>query len=326
MVGAEDALHAFYDLDRQPTSYDVVHFLLAAEAAREEAGRSRLVVVVVPRSAREARVVERFRELRGSGGSAQGEDWMRAQVVAAVPEMLPSVCGVLQAPDREWADRLHASLDPAQVYPPRYDVRVWEPVHHLRRLAEAMDAGFDARRLCASPVARSAVARWVGGGPYVTVTLRRSSTSPVRNSDEEAWRSFARLVLSAGLDVVLVDDFEAPPLEWDLVDGRRVRVFGAAEWNVQARLALYEGARLNGLVNNGPAALAMFAREGPPTFVAKMMVPGVPETSPAYFQEAGIRTDGSYPPGHPFATMVWSPDDARALQACWEAHREAATG
>lgn len=318
MASAPDALYAFYDLDRQPSSFDTVHFLLAAEAAREKVGSPPLVLVVVPRSEREARVVERFRALRGSTWGAAGEDWMRSQVVAAVAHLLPSVSGVVEAPGRAWAGILRSSLDAARVYPPRYDVRVPQAQHHLRRLSEALDGGFDARRLRSSPVARDAVARWTGGGPFVTVTLRRSSTSPIRNSSPQAWQAFVRRAVGDGFDVVLVDDFEAPPLDWSCVDGQSVRVFEPAVWNVQARMALYESAAGNWFVNNGPAALALFARERPPTFVTKMLVPDVPETSEAYFDAAGIRVGGPYPSDHPFGAFVWSDDDEKTLRQTWQ--------
>lgn len=65
-----------------------------------------------------------------------------------------------------------------------------------------------------------------------TVTLRRSTHNPHRNSDEPVWREFAKLI-----GALVIEDYSVVPI------------------HLYERVALYAGAEMNFGVTNGPLAL-----------------------------------------------------------------------
>jgi len=69
-----------------------------------------------------------------------------------------------------------------------------------------------------------------------TVTLRRDSRLPLRNSDEPMWRGFA-----SEIGARVIEDYEVEPIE------------------LHERMALYAGAEQNFFVTNGPVILCMLS-------------------------------------------------------------------
>jgi hypothetical protein len=68
-----------------------------------------------------------------------------------------------------------------------------------------------------------------------TITLRKTQRSPSRDSNDEAWREFAREI-----SAFVIEDYDAKPIQ------------------LHTRMALYAGARMNFFVSNGPGVLCSF--------------------------------------------------------------------
>ena len=73
------------------------------------------------------------------------------------------------------------------------------------------------------------------GSERYTVTLRKTQRSPLRDSDEVAWREFA-----AEIGARVIEDYDVQPI------------------HLHERVALYAGAEMNFFVSNGPGVLCSF--------------------------------------------------------------------
>jgi hypothetical protein len=148
----------------------------------------------------------------------------------------------------------------------------------------------------------------------VTITLREAGNWTYRNSDLAAWYRFALNLEAMGERVVFVRDtarafepiacFEtAPHASLDLV----------------ARMALYESARANLFVANGPATLAIYSDR--PWL---MFVPVEPEDSPylpnrASFwrDQQGVAVGEQYPWSSETQRIVWEQATYGAICRAW---------
>jgi hypothetical protein len=93
-----------------------------------------------------------------------------------------------------------------------------------------------------------------GDARPVVITLRECDYSTHRNSNLDAWLEFAQSLQDAGERVIIVRDTakSSEPLEGFCT-------FPPASYDVRKRLALYEQAKMNFFVSNGPVMLAAFS-------------------------------------------------------------------
>jgi hypothetical protein len=129
--------------------------------------------------------------------------------------------------------------------------------------------------------------------PYTTITLREADYWPKRNSDRAAWERAARWLQDEGMPAVVVPDTHGSGLHG-------CTEFSPAAWDVDLRLALYEGATLNLGVVNGPMVLCMFAKRRPPY----LMFQKPDEDSPGT-QEKFMAAQG-YKPGDGYTDNGWT--------------------
>jgi hypothetical protein len=264
-VSTRKILTAFCDLEYCPVSFDFVTWLVRAAAERDRLGCGGLHVVIVPKE-------------DGVGGFArhwgehdeQAVRWRLWHILVASCPLARATMTL--AASREQAKRLIAGA-------------VWWPegrAHHMRPLVEAAKKGGRVPHLEATPAARDYVRRSLRGlrKPIVTLTLRRQTTHPDRNSNAEAWAKLSHWLCERGLDVVQLDDTHQA-----LADGR-----GYAELDPDLRLALYEQAALNVIGCNGPAAL-LLCSAAPYLQVAV----GLGEWRAHYAEHIGLETGDQLP-------------------------------
>lgn len=113
-----------------------------------------------------------------------------------------------------------------------------------------------------------------------TVTLRKEGRMPERNSNESAWRTFAREI-----EAVVIEDYEVHPI------------------HLHERMALYAGAEMNFFVTNGPVMLCFLSEYPAMGFDVQNSPP------------QGIEPGGQYPwliPG--LHRQIWEPD---TLDVIW---------
>ena len=113
---------------------------------------------------------------------------------------------------------------------------------------------------------------------------------PARNSNTEAWISFARRLDSTKYFPLFVLDTERTldPLP-DIFSG--FEVLREASWNVWLRMALYESSHMNLGVNNGPLfTCALNARTR--LLIFKIITPSVPQTTEELISKLGFEIGG----------------------------------
>lgn len=231
-------LSVFYDLERGPVSFDFVTFLCRAMLERDRRGCSRLHIVVAPNEGGLAGFA------RHGWGDHDAADtlWRFWHICAAACPLAEATLSI--APTRAHALAMR-DIGPSWWPEEKRFYMAWFMV-------DAARAGERIPRLRATPAARRIVETWLGGDPrtLITITLRRQTTQPERNTDEREYRAVADYFRGCGARVEILDDTMRA-----LEDGR-----GFAELDPDLRLALYEAAELNIVGNNGPSVLLHYSK------------------------------------------------------------------
>jgi len=159
------------------------------------------------------------------------------------------------------------------------------------------------------------IAAMAGYRGCVTITLRETDYMTWRNSNIEAWVKFALDLGAVGERVVFVRDTAKAyePLE-------QFATCSQASRNLIDRCALYEVAKANLFVANGPATLAQFS--GKPWF---MFMPMLWEghaykiNTPGFMRKHfRLPVGGQYPWSAPDQFIVWDHDTYENITAAWE--------
>jgi hypothetical protein len=170
------------------------------------------------------------------------------------------------------------------------------------------------------PILRAPKAAWdlvsgLGLGGAVTITLRESTHYPHRNSNLHAWKRFARWLQNRGERVVFVRDTEHADEPFG-----DFRTCPAASRELHIRQALYEQAKMNLFVANGPLALAEFSDY---PWMAFMRVeadghPYAPATPMFWREQFGVEIGGQFPWSRPDQRLIWEADDYPNLVRAWD--------
>jgi hypothetical protein len=182
-----------------------------------------------------------------------------------------------------------------------------------RPIAEAARAGETVPKLRSTDHARKLVRRHKFGNP-VTITLREATHYQERNSDLRAWLAFASNLENHGHRVVFVRDTEHAdePLDGFLI-------CPAASRDLLVRQALYESARMNFFVSNGPLALAEFS-DYPWTAFMPIEPDGhgyAPATPKFWREHFGVEAGSQFPWSRSDQRIVWETDDYNNLVRAW---------
>lgn len=129
-------------------------------------------------------------------------------------------------------------------------------------------------------------------GPHrYTVTLRNTERAAGRNSNEDAWRSFA-----AEIGAHVIEDFDDKPI------------------GLHERMALYAGAEMNFGVSNGPVTLGLLS-EYP------MMAFDFQKSAKAIERQSGMKSGEQLPWATRDQFQIWEPDDLPVIRrhfAAWQ--------
>lgn len=303
----EQTLVAFYDLAVAPATFDIVLFLVLANAERQRRKSDRLHVMVVPGPN------EGFRS-EGNLISLPQARWRVHNVLVSACRLLPGVvtASVLESRDaaRCWRQRHPKSF----VFPADYDPDAPYPRHHFPFVAAIYREGFDVQPLRAPIPAQQFIAHWLHEiakeRPVVTLALRESNIMPERNSRVADWAAFARRLERDGYQPVIVRDLGtvAEPLNsrW----GGAVAC-SAAVFNLELRAALYEASEAVLQVNSGPAALAHYNANV--NYATLKMLADSPVTTATYMHRMAQPPGASYPFAGSRQRLIWAEDDLPGL-------------
>lgn len=283
----ERVLTAVYDLTVAPPTYEFFSFLAEAERYRMARGFTKIDVVFAPGP------IHGFRD-DGLPPAPPERVSMLHRICVAGARLLPTVRNVHVMKKRS---HLQGEFFPADWTNdrPRF--------HYGPRFQK-----FGLQCLEATAAARDEVARRFMQ-PYATITLREADYWPGRNSDFRAWEGAARELRFAGIQPVIVPDTHGSTR----ITGQDH--FEPAAWDVDLRLALYEGAEMNFGVQNGPMALLMLAKEKPRYTIFQK--PDEESATPAAFLEAqGLKEGDQWSDN---GRTIWTMDSPEAVR---EAVRE----
>ncbi len=309
---SEPVLTAFYDLEVSPISFDFAVFAVLAERERRRLGASGLRFFVVPAA--------------GSGFRSDDAEydeankvWRLYNIVVPIAAMLERSDGITLCRSREHARDIAASL-PGPVFPEGYNFDAPRAAFLWSEIVAAATIGEEIPSLRAGPQARTYMGAWlrarVGERRAVTITLRESSHAAVRNSNVEAWLSFAReLDPTVYCPVILRDTekvFETPPKEFD-----GLLLCEPATVNLELRMALYELAWLNLMVPNGPTELCRLS-DTARYIVFRMVNEDWPSTTRVFLASHGLSIGGQLPHATPFQRQVWEPDELPVIRREFE--------
>lgn len=282
-------LTCVWDLQVCPPTYDITSFLGECEFRREEIGAKYIDIVIQPGP------IDGFRDddLPPSLGNREG---MLYRVAVAMCRLLPSVRNID-------IRRARGPVVGTDIFPPDYELN--DPQRHY-----GPSFLYRARPvLRATTAARAFVERTVTTRPYVTITIREASHWPTRNSNIAAWRNVREWLEKNGYAVVWVPDTESADAN-------------AFSWDLDLRLALYEGAALNLGINNGPTFMWLYCDVA--FIIFKCVTEGIYWTSEEFFDRFGIKPGSIGERGR----LVFAQDDyetiIKELTAFFKIAKEAA--
>jgi hypothetical protein len=157
-------------------------------------------------------------------------------------------------------------------------------------------------------------------GSCVTITLREVSYFPERNSNVEAWVRFGHYLKSQGERVIFLRDTAKAH---EPLDG--FETCAEASIDLHCRLALYEAAKINLFVSNGPSSLGLYSKWPWLTFIKpESDGHGYAPATPSFWRDNfGVEMGSQYPWTADDQRIVWSTDDYENLVNAWEdLHRE----
>lgn len=149
----------------------------------------------------------------------------------------------------------------------------------------------------------------------VTITLRECEHWPHRNSNLPEWLLLADHIRSTGDWVVFVRD--TAKADAPLPSG--YETCNEASLNIQSRMALYEVAKCNLFVPNGPCELAFFSRVPWMIFWhTDPMDPYAPITPNWTRQHMHMEVGQQFPWAGPHQRIVWATDNFEIMRAAWD--------
>lgn len=201
--------------------------------------------------------------------------------------------------------------DPASCDAPVLDRYTIAPV------VEFSKAGEDVPVLQPSTDAVEAIREYLGnGGSPITITLREAPYWEYRNSNIPEWIKVAEHLESKGERVIFIRD-TAKAME--PIPGHET--CPAASLDLDTRLALYEAAKCNLFVSNGPWMLGLHGTRPWLMFVEpNAMSPFFPETPQFWTQWHGISPalNEQFPWCRADQRIVWKRDNADTIIKAWE--------
>lgn len=150
-------------------------------------------------------------------------------------------------------------------------------------------------------------------GNYITITLREAEYWPHRNSRLSEWLRFARYLRSKGETVIFVRDTSKAdePIE-------DFRIYPEASRDLITRMALYQQAKCNMFVSNGPVTLAYFSDVPWLKFLELDDQGAYNAGKTGYWKEmVGLNPEEQFPWSTDKQRIIWKPDFYTNLVLAW---------
>ena len=189
----------------------------------------------------------------------------------------------------------------------------------LRPIVEFARAGVEVPLLTAPADEVAWVQRFLYGGTDrrapIVITLREVKERwEHRNSNMTEWLKFSEYLEQKGERVLFVRDTDRAA---EKIAG--YQICPAASKDVRVRMALYEAAKCNLFVSNGPMVLSLFGSRPWLMFVeTDPMSIFYPETPQWWKQYQGLDRNGQFPWSKPNQRIAWKRDNFENIVEAWE--------
>ena len=184
--------------------------------------------------------------------------------------------------------------------------------HNVKKIVEASRAGEGVPRLQCDPHALAAAQAETAG--CVTISLREAERWPHRNSNLPDWIKLAEVLKERGERVIFVRD---TAMAHEPIEGFETHPMAAI--SLQTRLALYETAKCNLFVPNGPFGLALFGSRPFICFQNTAEHDPYEPLRPSWWKRNYGMTAGKdqFPWSYPNQRLVWERDDFPIMLEAW---------
>ncbi len=305
-------LYAFYDFGISPVTFDIIQFLVLAEAERRKLGCDSLHVVFVPgpKDGFSPVEVSVYRKLGQLDCDADLMRWRLRNILIPLCWLIPSCRQLTVCSSLEEAQILE-ELMAKYIFPKGYMVYFPKESYSLFQLTNAYPKGY----IQATPQAKRFVAEWIrcrsAGRKVITISMRNCPYQPERNSNVKVWGEFIRsLDPDIYYPIIVNDTWIAFKPSLPELDG--LTTFPEASWNMELRVALYELGYLNLSVSCGPVYLCVFDSRTR-YLVFNMLRPPKPNLA-RFFRSEGIEPGSQFKHAGPFQRLVWKDDTLPVIQ------------
>jgi len=290
--GTADSNHFFYNMSKGPACYDFVVWLIIAEMTRRRSGAPSPLKVSFAMgidSDQEKALHNQYRKIMYDG-------------------VIKPALALIGAEEIEPEEGAKAAVLE------RYT---------LGPIVEFAKNGEQVPRLTAPQYATDAVAEYVGDKPPITITLRECAYWEHRNSNLTEWFRVAEDLEARGNRVVFIRDTSkvlrddnGVPIGVEPISG--FEVCAAPSWDLHARMALYEQAKCNLFVSNGPMVLGLFGSRPWMMFVELDPLNNYfCETPQFYAQWQGLGPEENFPWSKPTQRMIYKRDTYDNIIEAW---------
>lgn len=312
VVDDKQTLHAFYDLSIYPHTYDFAFFTMAAEIARLKAGLKTVHVHIVRPGSKE---VDRLPEGFHSAIDNEAREWRIYNILIPILTFFPTVRGYSVLPDAATAYAMRQYL--TNLYPRELVPAAGAPIHiPYREVNATLQLHPGALRPRADPEGLRYIEQWLAprarGRKPIVITLRQYEFLPARNSNVEAWLTFAGELDKDEYFPIIVPDtataLNLPPKEY-----RDITVCPEAAVHLPLRMALYESAFMNMATTGGPPMLLVLSHRCPFLYF-KHLVSGVRLCSAEHLTDVGFKVGYDLPYLRANQHYVWEDDDLPVIR------------
>src|SRR5215472_8112889 len=189
-----------------------------------------------------------------------------------------------------------------------------EEFNGLRDISATYMQGIDVPRIRVPEAAMAAIGNKINGYQPVTLTLREGPSYEHRNSNIEEWNKLANWLREQGEHVIVVRDTAKADVPFGTFE-----ICPEASKDLHMRAALYEQAKCNLFVTNGPWGLACFGTR------PWLMFATIDDNQPEHFNKPnwwemfmGLNSDKQIPWAGPQQRIVYAPDDFENMRAAYE--------
>jgi hypothetical protein len=186
-----------------------------------------------------------------------------------------------------------------------------KPFYTPMGIVNAAKGGEVVPKLYASAEAKATMGLWLHDTKPITITLREVLHHPQRNSNVEAWLKFAGDLQKLGENVIIIRDTRTAN---EALPGFTTAPI--ASYDTQFRKALYEHAKINFCVANGPGVLLTYS-ESPYLYFVNLK-PGDSNDERMWAINHGISYGEQWPWASPTQRLVWQQDTYENLCTAWE--------